>query len=57
MDREERAASKQRDEKSEGFVAEEKSLEGYTEEEPVYLEPSSSSGAWRVNRGGGVPTT
>ena len=39
MDREERAASNQGDEKSEGFIGDEKSLEGYTEEEPVYLEP------------------
>ena len=39
MDREERAASNQRDEKSEGFVGEEKSLDGFTEEEPVYLVP------------------
>ena len=44
MDREERAASNQRDEKSEGFIGEEKSLEGYTEEEPICLEPKEVFG-------------
>ena len=41
MDKEARVNSdvKQGTESAEGFIGKEKSLEGYTKEEPVYLDP------------------